>query len=72
MEMPMKSNVPLLMSMNLLSGFGNCQVAQVIENATKIFSLSNVYQYVDIWHSDVAVEILFVLNVVFGEEGEYS
>ena len=67
MEMAIKSNLPLLMSVNLLSGFGSCQVAQVIANAAKIFSLSNVYQYVDIWHPDVAVEILFVLNVVFGD-----
>ena len=33
----------------------------------RFFSLSNVYQYVDIWHPDVAVEILFLLNVVFGD-----
>ena len=33
----------------------------------QIFSFSNVYQYVDIWHPDVAVEILFLLNVVFGD-----
>ena len=31
------------------------------------FSLSNGYQYLDIWHPDVAVEILLVLNVVFGD-----
>lgn len=29
--------------------------------------MSNVYQYEDIWHPDVAVEILFLLNVVFGD-----
>ena len=67
MEVAIKSNLPLLMSVNLLSGFGSCQVAQVNENAAKIFSLSNGYQYVDIWHPDVAVEILLVLNVVFGD-----
>ena len=67
MEMAIKSNLPLLMSVNLLSGFGSCQVPQVIENAAKMFSFSNVYQYVDIWHHDVAVEILFLLNVVFGD-----
>ena len=52
--------------MNLLSGFGSCQVSQVIENAAKIFLLIKAYQYVDIWHPDVAVEILFLIDVVFG------
>ena len=33
----------------------------------RFFSLSNVYQYVDIWHPDVAVEILFLLNMAFGD-----
>ena len=39
MEMAIKSNLPLLMSVNLLSDFGSCQVSQVIENAAIFFSL---------------------------------
>ena len=39
MEMAIKSNLPLLISVNLLSGFGSSQVSQVIENAAKIFFL---------------------------------
>ena len=30
-------------------------------------SLSTIYQYVDIWHSDVAVDILFILKLMFGD-----
>ena len=29
MEIAIKSNLPLLMSVNLLSGFGSCQVSEV-------------------------------------------
>ena len=37
MEMAIKSNLPLLMSVNLLSGFGSCQVSQVIEIDANFF-----------------------------------
>jgi len=67
MKMEMKSHVPLLTSVDLLSGFGDSQISQVMEHASKIFSLANVYQFVDIWHPDVAIKILFVLNLVFGD-----
>lgn len=65
--MAIKSNVPLLTSVNLLSGFGDNQVSQVVEHASKMFSLASVYEYVDIWHASVAIEILYVLNVIFGD-----
>ena len=55
--MALRSQVPLLTSVDLLSGFGDCQIAQVMEHASKLISLSTIYQYVDIWHSDVAVDI---------------
>ena len=67
MKMAMESHVPLLTSVDLLSGFGDSQISQVMEHASKIFSLASVYQFVDIWHPDVAIEILFVLNLVFGD-----
>ena len=65
--MALRSQVPLLTSVDLLSGFGDCQIAQVMEHASKLISLSTIYQYVDIWHSDVAVDILFILNLIFGD-----
>lgn len=65
--MAIKSNVPLLTSVNLLSGFGDNQVSQVVEHASKMFSLASVYEYVDIWHANVAIEILYVLNLIFGD-----
>ena len=67
MKMAVESHVPLLTSVDLLSGFGDSQISQVMEHASKIFCLANVYQFVDIWHPDVAIEILFVLNLVFGD-----
>ncbi|XP_078360026.1 putative ATP-dependent DNA helicase RecS [Oculina patagonica] len=67
LEMALKHNVPLLTPIDLLSGFGDCQMAQVVDHASKIFTLTNVYEYVDIWHHDVATEILYVLNLVFGD-----
>ncbi|KAL9959207.1 hypothetical protein ACROYT_G036304 [Oculina patagonica] len=67
LEMALKHNVPLLTPIDLLSGFVDCQMAQVVDHASKIFTLANVYDYVDIWHPDVATEILYVLNLVFGD-----
>ena len=43
MEMAIKSNAPLLTSVDLLSDFGDCQISQVIEHTSRIFFLANVY-----------------------------
>ena len=66
-EMAVKASVPLLTSVNLLSGFGDSQIFQITQHASRIFSLANVYQFVDIWHPSVAIEILFILNLIFGD-----
>ena len=67
LNLALRFQVPLLTSVDLLSSFGDCQVAQIIEHAAKLNSLSTIYQYVDIWHSDVAVDILFILKLIFGD-----
>lgn len=58
---------PLFTPVNLVSGFGDRQIIQVVENIKTILALEDVYKYVDIWHNDIAIEILYVINSVFGD-----
>jgi len=66
-ERASNTDLPLFTPVNLLSGFGDSQIVQVVDNARKLFTLKCIYRYVDIWNDDVAVEILFALSSVFAD-----
>ena len=38
---------------------------QIMQQCLHIFSVSNVYKYVDIWHPSVASEPLFTISTIF-------
>ena len=59
------SHTPLLAPTNLLCGFSDLQRSQVIEHCDKLFSLQDIYSYVDVWQPCIASDILFVMHVVF-------
>ena len=60
-----KSNAPMFTPPKLFCGFGDNQVKQIMQYCPSIFSLSDVYKYVDIWHPSVASEVLFAINTIF-------
>ena len=45
--------------------FGDNHVKQIMQQWSHIFSVSNVYKYVDIWHPSVAPEALFIISTIF-------
>ena len=51
-------------------GFTDHQISQVAENLGMIFTLSNVYQFIEIWDKRHAVKILSVINDVFRDVKE--
>ena len=48
-------------------GFSEHQIFQVLENVAYIFTLSDVYNLVEIWDKRHAHKILLVLSSVFGD-----
>ena len=46
-------------------GFGDTQVQQIKQHCQIIFSIADVFKFVDIWHSSVAREVLFAVSTVF-------
>ena len=60
-----KSNAPMFTPAKLFCGFGDNQVKQIMQHCSHIFSVSDVYQYVDIWHPRVASEVLFAISTIF-------
>ncbi|KAK3746090.1 hypothetical protein QZH41_004627 [Actinostola sp. cb2023] len=45
------------------------QIIQVVEHCDKLFSLVDIYRYVDIWHPSIANDILFVIGNIFNDIG---
>lgn len=60
-----KSSAPMFTPPKLFCGFGDNQVKQIMQHCSSIFLLSDVFKYVDIWHSSVASEVLFTISTVF-------
>ena len=48
-------------------GFSNHHISQVMENLGKLFSLSDIYKYVEIWDKRHALKILSIATDVFGD-----
>ena len=59
--------VRTLTNLQLILGFSKYKIAQVVENMGAIFSLSNVYKFVEIWDKRHAMKILSVINDVFND-----
>lgn len=59
----------LITSLDIVSGFGSLEIQQVLENINKIFTISDIHKYVDIWHPQIASEILVAITQVLGDTG---
>ena len=65
----------LLTSPELISGFGETQMQQTLQNCPKLFCVADVHKYVDIWEPSVASEIMAAIHQVFADtdfEDDYS
>ncbi|XP_068754402.1 uncharacterized protein [Montipora capricornis] len=60
-----KSNAPMFTPAKLFCGFGDNQIKQIMQHCSHMFSASDVYKYVDIWHPTVASEVLFTISTIF-------
>ena len=58
-------NVKTLTSLQFMLGFSKHQITQVLDNLDMIFTLSEVYKFVEIWDVRHAQEILSVISEVF-------
>ena len=49
-----------------LSGaFGDLHVEQILSNCENIFTVTDIFKFVDIWNLRVALEVLFTFGQVF-------
>ena len=51
-------------------GFSDHQISQVVENLRLLFSLSDIYNYVEIWDKQHALKILSIIGDEFGDVNE--
>ena len=64
--------VKALTTLQFMLGFSKYQIEQVVENMEAIFSLSDVYKFVEIWDKRRAMKILSVINDVFNDGNSES
>lgn len=62
-------NVRTLTNLQFMLGFSKHQITQVLDNLHVIFSLSDVYRFVEIWDMCHAREIMKVISNVFNDVG---
>ena len=65
-----QGDVKTLTSLQFMLGFTDHQISQVAENLKMLFTLSDIYQFVEIWGKGHAVKILSVINDVFKDVQE--
>ncbi len=58
-------NVKTLINLQFMLGFSQHQISQVLENVHRIFSIADVYKYIEIWDRRHAQKILLIINSVF-------
>ena len=63
-------DVKTLTNLQFMLGFTDHQISQVAENLKMLYTLSDVYQFVEIWDKRHAVKILSVINDVFQDVQE--
>ena len=54
-------------SLPMLIGFSELQISQVLEHCGHLFTLQDVYSFIEIWDIKYAVNILTVIDQVFGD-----
>lgn len=57
-------DVRTLTNLQFMLGFSKHQITQVLDNLDRIFSLFDVYKFVEIWDMQHALEILTVIGSV--------
>ena len=56
-----------LTTLQFMLGFSKYQIELVVENMEAIFSLSDVFKFVEFWDKRHAMKILSVINDVFND-----
>jgi len=60
-------DIKSLTTLPLLIGFSDMQISQVQDNCTKLFTVDDIYNCVEIWDKKHAIKIQDVLNEVFDD-----
>lgn len=63
-------DVKTVTNLQFMLGFTDHQISQVVENLGMLFTLSDVYQFIEIWDKWHACKILSVINDVFQDVKE--
>lgn len=74
MELVRKTGEDLktLTNPQILLGFSEIQISQVVENVAKLFTIDDVCSSVEIWHMRHAYKVLDILDQVYGDVGEIA
>lgn len=56
-----------IVHLELLIGFGETQIKQILDNCSRLFSPSDICHFVEIWNSHHAVAIHNIIATVFGD-----
>ena len=63
-------NIKTLTNIQFMLGFSDHQISLVVENFRLLFSLSDFYNYVQIWDKQHALKILSIIDGAFGDGNE--
>lgn len=63
-------DIKTLTNIQFTLGFSDHQISQVVENLGVLFSLSDIYNYVEIWDKRHALKILSIISDMFGDVNE--
>ena len=55
----------------VMLGFSQHQITQVLDNVHRIFSIADVYKFVEIWDKRHAQKMLLILNNVFADINDH-
>ena len=55
-------NIKTLTNIQFMFGFSYQQISQLVENLGMLFSLSDIYNYVEIWDKQQALKILSIIG----------
>jgi superfamily II DNA helicase RecQ len=65
-------DVKTLTNLNFMIGFSDHQISQVSENLNRIFTVDDVYQFVETWDRHHADRIISAISNVFNDIGPYQ
>ena len=52
---------------NVFAKFGSLQIDQIVENKSKLFSVADIRNCVEIWRKEYAHDILNIFSQIFGD-----